>query len=242
MMISIETPVGEIARNYFQTVQVFDQYHIDFCCGGGQSLKDVCKEKSIQESWILKQLEESITKDDTTTQFNTMSANDLIDYIISKHHSFVRENIPLLIKLLDKIEEVHGDRHPELKEINALFKESAGQLTMHMQKEELILFPLAKKLMYLNNENKQIDIGNGSSVNQPIEAMVREHENEGARFEKISSLTKNYIVPDDACNTYRAAYETLHAFEKDLHRHIHLENNILFPMAAKLEQEVMKKS
>lgn len=189
----------------------------------------------------MEQLETSIAEDSSSPQFYTMSVGQLIDYIIQKHHAYVRESIPLLTKLLDKIEEVHGVRHPELREVNMLFKESAGQLTMHMQKEELVLFPLAKKLQQLKKENKKIVIGNASSVTNPIAAMVQEHENEGARFEKISELTNTYTVPADACNTFRAAYETLKAFEKDLHRHIHLENNILFPMAAELEKDILKK-
>lgn len=241
-MINIETSVGEIAKNHFQTVHVFDRYQIDFCCGGKQSLKEVCEKKSIKTSEIMEQLETSIAEESSVPRFHSMTVGELVGYIINNHHAFIRKNIPLLTKLLDKIEEVHGIRHPELQEVNMLFKESAGQLTMHMQKEELVLFPLAQKLEQLHLENKQITIGTTSSVTNPIAAMVQDHENEGARFEKISELTDSYTVPADACNTYRAAYETLHAFEKDLHRHIHLENNILFPLAAKLEEDVLKKN
>jgi len=241
-MIKVETPVGEIAKNYFQTVKVFDDYQIDFCCGGKQSLQEICQNKSLNTDEVVQKLEASIQEASDAPLFDAMPLTALVEYIVTTHHAYVRENIPLLHKLLDKIEEVHGPRHPELLAVNAHFKESAGQLTMHMQKEEIVLFPLVEKLSQLKAEGKTITISGGASVEQPIAAMVQEHENEGARFEEISRLTQNYTVPEDACNTFRAAYETLQAFEKDLHRHIHLENNILFPKAALLEQEVVKKN
>jgi regulator of cell morphogenesis and NO signaling len=241
-MINLETRVGEIAKNHFQTVKVFDDYQIDFCCGGKQSLGEICDTKSLDSTEVIQKLEDVIKQPTSSPDFDAMSLPELIQYIKDKHHAFVRENIPLLTKLLDKIEEVHGGRHPEIAEVNTHFKESAGQLTMHMQKEEIILFPLVERLNQLKNDNKTITIASNQSVTHPIEAMIQEHENEGARFEEISRLTQVYSIPDDACNTFRAAYETLHAFEKDLHRHIHLENNILFPKAALLEQEVVKKN
>lgn len=239
-MISVENLVGDIARDHFQTVKVFDKYQIDFCCGGKQSLQEACATKAVNVEEVIQQLENSIEQQSIAPKFNEMPLPQLIHYIVDNHHSFVRENIPLLNKLLDKIEEVHGDNHPEIIEVNAHFKESAGQLTMHLQKEELILFPLVEKLAQLAADGKTITTS-GPSVTQPIAAMIQEHENEGPRFELISKLTNGYTPPADACNTYRAAYETLQAFEKDLHQHIHLENNILFPKAALLEQEVVKK-
>ncbi|HKJ40777.1 MAG TPA: iron-sulfur cluster repair di-iron protein, partial [Sunxiuqinia sp.] len=233
-MIELKTPVGEIAKNHFQTVKVFDDYQIDFCCGGKQSLNEACQKNSLNTNEVLKKLEASIAQPDGSLLFDQMPLDQLIDYIVTTHHNYVRETIPLLTRLWDKIEEVHGERHPEILEVNAHYKESAGQLTMHMQKEEIVLFPLIKQLQQLKKENRSISVPNGASVNHPIAAMVQEHENEGARFEVISKLTNNYQVPADACNTFRAAYETLQAFERDLHRHIHLENNILFPKAALL--------
>ena len=241
-MIELETPVGEIAKNHFQTVKVFDDYQIDFCCGGKQSLNEVCQVNSLDPAEIIERLEESIRNAGDAPKFNDMPLNELIQYIISRHHTYVRENIPLITKLLEKIEEVHGTRHPEIEAVNGHFKESAGQLIMHMQKEEIVLFPLIERLLQLKKGNKFITVTSGASVTQPIAVMMQDHENEGARFELISSLTKNYTIPADGCNTFRAAYETLQAFEKDLHRHIHLENNILFPKAALLEQEIVKKS
>ena len=241
-MIGLETRVGEIVKDHFQTVKVFDDHRIDFCCGGGQSIAEACKKLSIDPETLIGELSLAIAKPSQDPQFDKMPLDELIRYIMEKHHRYVREHIPLLTKFLDKIEEVHGDRHPEIIEVNAHFKESAGQLTMHMQKEEIILFPFVERLLQLKNEGKTIPGSGKSSVSHPIAAMVQEHENEGARFEEISRLTGNYSIPHDACNTFRAAYETLQAFEKDLHRHIHLENNILFPKAAVLEQEVVEKA
>ena len=227
-MISEKTSVGDIVKNHFQTVKIFDEHQIDFCCGGKQSLLEACENKSLNTKEIISELEEVIKIPVLGPKFNEMSLTELIEYIKKMHHSYVREQIPLISKLLNKIEEVHGHLHPEIEMINVHFKKSVEQLDLHMKIEEE-LFPIIEQLES-NNHNHSLHI------EESISALIQDHENEGSRFEEISNLTLGYQAPEGACRTYLAAYDNLQAFEKDLHRHVHLENNILFPKAIKLEK------
>jgi len=215
-------------KNHFQTVRIFDEYQIDFCCGGKQSLLEACENKSLNTKEIIGQLEEAFKIPALGLKFDDMTLTELIEYIKDKHHSYVREQIPLISKLLNKIEEVHGHLHPEIEMVNIHFKESVEQLSMHMKIEEE-LFPIIEQLES-NNHNHSLN------VEESISALIQDHEKEGSRFEEISTLTLGYQAPEGACRTYRAAYDNLQAFEKDLHRHVHLENNILFPKAIQLEK------
>ncbi|MUP40017.1 iron-sulfur cluster repair di-iron protein [Labilibaculum euxinus] len=239
-MINQETSVGDIVKNHFQTVKIFDDHQIDFCCGGKQSLSEACAKKSIDTDQIITQLEKAIKIPAAAPKFNEMPLDKLIQYIKEKHHTYIREQIPMLSKFLNKIEQIHGSKHPEIEMVNAHFKESVKQLTEHMGKEETELFPLIEKLSKLKNGEQSDSSSLKITVEKYISLLVQEHENEGARFEEISRLTLNYQPPKGTCNTFCAAYENLLAFEKDLHRHVHLENNILFPKAIKLEQDVRK--
>ena len=161
----------------------------------------------------------------------------LVDYIEKKHHRYVAEKVPVLLQFLNKLCKVHGERHPELLKINAHFTASAGELAAHMKKEELILFPFVKKMIHATMAQSAIEVPRFGTVENPIAMMKDEHDNEGVRFREIAKLTNNYTPPTDACNTYRVTYAMLEEFEKDLHLHIHLENNILFPEAIKLEKQ-----
>ncbi|HRA71900.1 MAG TPA: hemerythrin domain-containing protein, partial [Flavobacterium sp.] len=163
--------------------------------------------------------------------------NDLlIDYIEKVHHRFVEEKTQILIPFLDKICSVHGENHPELLEINQIFNDSAKELASHMKKEELILFPFIKEMINATKSHGTIGKPFFETIKNPIAAMMNEHENEGERFRTISALTHNYTPPNDACSTYNATYKLLEEFEQDLHKHIHLESNILFPKAKALEK------
>lgn len=237
-MISPETKVGDVVKNHFQTVKIFDEHQIDFCCGGNQSLLTACKKKSLDPQEVITKLEEAIKIPVNVPNFDKMPLEELIQYILKNHHSYVREQIPMISKFLNKIEDVHGAKHPEIELVNALFKESVKQLTQHMEKEETELFPLIEKLEKMKKEEPYAS--SLISTEESILLLIRDHENEGARFEQISLLTNAYQPPQGACNTYCAAYENLHAFEKDLHRHVHLENNILFPKAVALDRDVRK--
>ena len=239
MNISPNTPVGEVVKHNFKTAPLFQANHIDYCCGGRQTIAEACDQAGIEPAELLEQLETLTGMTDPDTQYiNSLKPDELIDYIVKRHHSYVRQNIPFLQQNLNKICDVHGEGHPELSKIRDLFDGSAGDLTMHMQKEELILFPYIRKMVKAQEENKPLGPSAFGSVTNPISMMVSEHENEGQRFEKISALTNNYTIPEDACNTYRVTIKQLQDFENDLHRHIHLENNILFPKAAEMEVEL----
>lgn len=229
--------IGEFVAQDYRTAAVFTKYKIDFCCNGGRSIEEACEKKGLDSNQLLEELEAVLsTKTDQTIDYKSWPLDLLVDYIEKKHHRYVEETIPILSQFLDKLCRVHGERHPELLKVNELFIASAGELASHMKKEELILFPFVKKMMKAKLNKSSILAPHFGTVENPISMMIHEHDNEGERFRQIAELTNNYTPPTDACNTYRVTFAMLDEFEKDLHLHIHLENNILFPGALKLEQ------
>jgi regulator of cell morphogenesis and NO signaling len=170
------------------------------------------------------------------TDFKSWPLDLLVDYIEKKHHRYVEESIPVLKQYLSKLCKVHGERHPELLVINDHFNASAGELALHMKKEELVLFPWVRKMVKAQQKNEPLGRPHFGSVQNPISMMLQEHDSEGERFRKIATLSDQYTPPADGCNTYKVAFSLLQEFEDDLHRHIHLENNILFPKAEALEK------
>ncbi|HET8810798.1 MAG TPA: iron-sulfur cluster repair di-iron protein [Flavobacteriaceae bacterium] len=230
--------IGELVATDYRTAQVFKNHHIDFCCHGNRSIEEACREKNLDAENVLQELKKA--QENTSSggpDFRSWPLDLLADYVEKKHHRYVEQQIPVLKEYLAKIEQVHGDKHSELEEIQNLFNETAGELSAHMKKEELILFPLIRKLVANKPEEKETA---KASVANPIQKMMEEHDTEGARFQKIAELSGNYTPPADACNTYRTAFALLKEFEDDLHEHIHLENNILFPEAMELEKERSK--
>jgi len=165
----------------------------------------------------------------------------LANYIVRIHHQYVRDKTLMLLQFLDKIAKVHGDHHPELHEVNRIFQESARDLTSHFVKEENVLFPYIEQLVRAKQSGQPLGEIPFGTVENPVAMMMHEHSVEGDRFEEIVKLTNNYTVPADACNTYRVSFQMLQEFENDLNRHIHLENNILFPKAIALEKELRGK-
>lgn len=242
MEIKSTTIVGDIVRSNFKTAQLFEKNNIDFCCGGGISLSEACEKSNIDVETFIPEIEAVMIKSDPDSKYiEQLELNELGDYIVNRHHSYVRENIPFLQQKLEKLCAAHGDNHPELFEVKMLFDGSAEILTAHMQKEELVLFPYINKMVKF----KQDGVYNTEELGwvlQPISMMEAEHQMEGERFEKISRITNNYTPPPDGCGTYRVSYQTLQEFEQDLHRHIHLENNILFRKAIALERELISKA
>lgn len=237
MNIQEKTTIGDFVAQDFRTAAIFSKYGIDFCCKGQRTIEEVCTKKDINEANLLNELNVVLaTKNDSGIDFNSWPLDLLIDYIEKTHHSFVEEKTPVLIQFLDKLCNVHGSNHPELFEINELFKGSAGELSPHMKKEELILFPFIKEMINATKSHGSIGQPHFGTVKNPITAMMNEHDAEGERFRTIASLTNNYTPPEDACNTYRVTFAMLEEFEKDLHKHIHLESNILFPKAKALEK------
>lgn len=240
MNITKETIVGVLVAQDYRTASVFKQNGIDFCCNGNRTIEESCNQKQKNAGELIQQLEEVIAQntDASSVDFNSWPLDLLADYVEKKHHRYVETKIQEINPFLNKVVKVHSDRHPELIEIEKLFIESAGELTTHMKKEELMLFPFIRKMVASRQSGTTVRAPFGT-VQNPIQMMMHEHNTEGERFRKIAELTGDYTPPHDACNTYRVTYALLKEFEDDLHQHIHLENNILFPKAIELEQSLV---
>jgi len=240
MKVLAEEPIGNIVSRNSHAADIFDNFGMDYCCQGGLSLEEACRKKGVAVEDMVKILENlSNHPEKETIAFDNWPLDLLIDYIEKKHHRYVETNIPVIKAYLDKVVRVHGKRHPALVEVRNLFYTSAGELTKHMKKEELMLFPFVRKMVRLALEGKSIEQWPlFHTVRNPVNAMLQEHDAEGSRFEKIRELTKGYQPPEDACLTYRTTLAKLAVFEKDLHRHVHLENHILFPKALELEKKL----
>lgn len=236
-MTTVETKtIGEIVAEDYRTAQIFKNHNIDFCCKGNRSIREACDAQKIDSGEIMKEIEDLQQQTtDGTSDYQAWPLDLLADYIEKKHHRYVEERIPMLKAYLDKLCRVHGNRHPELFEITEHFSACGGELAAHMKKEELILFPFIRKMVKTNpgDEIRQPYFG---TVENPIQMMMHEHDAEGERFRKIAALSDGYTPPDDACGTYRVTFSLLQEFEADLHLHIHLENNILFPKSVSLEK------
>ena len=235
MNITKNNIVGEVVAKDYRAASIFKSHKIDFCCKGNRSIADVCETAEMDTNQLIEELNQATAKtEQQTTDFKSWDNDLLADYIEKKHHRYVEKKIPELKAYLSKLSKVHGERHPELIEIEQLFTASAHELLSHMKKEEKVLFPYVRT-MAANAQAKQPNFG---TVQNPIKMMMQEHDTEGERFRNISLLSNNYTPPSDACTTYKVAFELLKEFEEDLHLHIHLENNILFPKAIEAEQKL----
>ncbi|MBB1148960.1 MULTISPECIES: iron-sulfur cluster repair di-iron protein [unclassified Myroides] len=231
--------IGSFVAEDFRTAAVFNKYGIDFCCKGGRTLDEVCEKKTVNPEELLSELEGVLNQQtENNIDFRHWPLDLLADYIEKTHHRYVEEKIPVLLQFLNKLSKVHGERHPELFEINELFTGCAQELSQHLKKEELVLFPFVRKMVTATITGQAIEAPHFGTVEHPVEMMMHEHDNEGERFRKIAALSNNYTPPADACNTYKVTFAMLKEFEEDLHKHIHLENNILFPSAVILEQKM----
>lgn len=231
--------IGELVAKDYRKAQVFKKYGLDFCCGGKKSVKAACEEKGIDADKVEAELNAfTETPAAKTENYDNWGLGFLGDYIVNKHHAYVRESIPALTEYTTKIARVHGGRHPELVEVAKHFAAVAAELTSHMPKEERILFPYIKQMEEAQKNGTTIDRPAFGTIQSPINMMEMEHTAAGGDMEAIRTLTQNYELPADACATYRVAFSKLQEFEDDLFNHIHLENNILFPKAIALEKEL----
>ncbi len=238
MNIQENNIIGELVAQDYRAASVFKKYGIDFCCQGNRTIEDACKSKKIDSKLVVTDLNSiSQEKSGDSTDYKSWPIDLLADYIEKKHHRYVEEKTQEIKPYLDKICRVHGEHHPELFEINAHFNAAAGELAMHMKKEELVLFPFVRKMAKAKQDQVVLETPHFGTVENPIQMMMDEHTTEGDRFRKIEALSNNYTPPQDACNTYRVTFALLKEFEQDLHLHIHLENNILFPKAIDLEKQ-----
>lgn len=230
--------IGTFVAEDFRTAAVFSKYKIDFCCKGNRTIDEVCEKQEIDPKVLLKKIQEALSGDNgNTIDFNSWPLDLLADYIEKTHHRYVEEKSVIIMQFLNKLCSVHGANHPELFKINVLFTECAGELAQHMKKEELMLFPFVKKMVNGKEAGKALAQPPFGTVSNPIAMMMHEHDAEGDRFREIASLTNDYKAPSDGCTTYKVTFAMLKEFEENLHTHIHLENNILFPKAMVLEKE-----
>ena len=230
--------LGEIATKDLRKAEVFKKYGLDFCCGGKKTVKEACMEKGIDVTKIEHELQQA-DKNVTSARplpYNEWSLDFLIDYITNMHHSYVRKTLPDLVAYAHKVAGVHGDQHPELCNIRDLVNEINTELSMHMVKEEKVLFPYIKELVLAEKNLHAHPAAHFGTVQNPINMMEMEHELVGKNLEEIRVLSHDYFLPADACASYGLLYKILEDFENDLHIHVHLENNILFPKALAMER------
>lgn len=227
--------IGKMVSEDYRYATVFKRYKIDFCCQGKRTVQEACAKNGTSLSELNQALNEAITQESVDQTDPRQWPLDLLcDYIEKTHHRYVERRSQEMLPFLDKLAKVHGSRHPELVSIKELFTEAVGALAQHMKKEELILFPYIRKMV----QNGAVGTPSFGTVNNPIAMMEHEHDAEGERFRQIAELSQQYTPPADACQTYRISYQLLEEFESDLHRHIHLENNILFPAASAMENRL----
>lgn len=232
-----QTPIGEIVSGDYRAAAVFQRYGIDFCCGGARTVEDACRARSLDPGAVLGDVARECATDDLSApQFPTWEPSALVAYIISKHHAYVRRALPVITAYTEKLVKVHGQNHPELVQVDRVFAGVSAEMTSHMMKEERILFPFIVELQEAAERGGPAPLSPFGTVANPIHMMEAEHESAGGAMARIRELTSGYTAPEDGCVTYRAGLQELEAFEQDLHAHVHLENNILFPKALKLEE------
>lgn len=235
MTVTTQT-VREIALEQPSSIRVFEQFGIDYCCGGRKPLSEACGASNIEIDAVLAALEAAAQSQATaTTDWTQSSLEDLSGHIVAEHHAYVKSELPRLAILAQKVVRRHGDTQPELPQIQAKLALLDEELTQHLAKEEAVLFPYVTKLERALVSGSTLPRGCFGTVANPIAMMTEEHGAAGALLTEIRQLTYQYTTPVGACPTYHAFYDGLREFEQDLHQHIHLENNILFPRAIAME-------
>lgn len=235
-----EKTVREIALEAPLTTRVFEEFKIDFCCGGRIPFAEACENAGVDPQVVaakLKPLLENVVVDDSAAE--RLGPSELVDHIVDTHHLFTTREIQRLVPLAEKVANRHGENHPELLEIRDLFIDLATELTVHMKKEELHLFPYITQLDRAVKASRMAPMPPFGSVNNPVRMMMFEHDTAGEILRKLRELSGDYTAPADSCPSYKGLYAGLEDFERDLHRHIHLENNVLFPQAIEMEAKTL---
>ena len=228
--------IGEIAVKDLRKVEVFKKYGIDFCCGGKKTIAEVCEEKNIDATKVQTELRLIETENRVSKiSYNDWNIDFLADYIVNTHHSYVRKYLPELMNYSTKVAQVHGEQHPELLPIQQLVEEINKELTEHLEQEENVLFTYVKKIVEARKNNMPL-VKEGKDLTVLINELEKDHDLVGRALDKIRDLSKDYEIPGDACASYKLLYKMIQEFEDDLHLHIHLENNILFPKAIEMEK------
>jgi regulator of cell morphogenesis and NO signaling len=236
MTVTPEATIREIVAADYRTAAVFQRHGLDFCCNGCRTIEEGCREAGVEAAAVLRELDAVLAAPaDGTPRFEAWDARTLIDHIVTTHHEYVRQALPALQQHAEKIASVHGERHPELVHIAGLVRRVAAEMTDHMVKEERVLFPFIAALEAAAADGVRVPRPPFGTVANPIHAMEAEHEFVGDAMAEMRHLTGGFTPPEDACATYRVCLQELDGFERDLHAHVHLENNLLFPKAVALE-------
>lgn len=223
--INQESTIGQLVAERPSRSRVFESLGIDYCCGGKRPLCDVCHEKELDPKAVVELLEKSDqTPIEPGRDWLAASLCDLVDHIESTHHAYLKQELPRLRWLIQRIADVHGERHSNLLRVNEIFGPFADEMESHMAQEERELFPTIRRLEAEESADPKLA--------ESIPSLEHEHEHAGRDLARFRELTDNYVPPPDACNTYRATLSALAELERDMHRHVHRENNILFPRAA----------
>jgi regulator of cell morphogenesis and NO signaling len=241
MMNNITTKtVREIALEAPLTTKVFENYKIDYCCGGHRPFLDACRTAGADAENVLRELSVYLESPAETELdwVKTAGLNKLIDYIVDKHHVYTQYEINNLTPLMAKVANRHGENHPELYELERLFGDLCDDLAPHMMKEEKHLFPYIYDMENYKIKQSRFPMAGFGTVKNPVGVMMREHDTVGDILRQMREITDDYKIPEGACPSYTALLTRLDALEKDLHQHIHLENNVLFPKAVELENEI----
>lgn len=241
MSITAEKTVRDWALENPSATRVFEKLGIDYCCGGNKSLEEACRAANLPVAQVVGALE--IAERDAAApapshNWQTEPLADLIMHIENTHHKFVRSEMERLRPLFDKVCSVHGEKHPELLSARATFWELAQELTMHLMKEEQVLFPYVLRMEEAVIERELVIPPPFGTVQNPVRMMEHEHDSAGEALRQLRAATNGYTAPADACVSYQTLYRALAAFEADLHQHIHLENNLLFPRAVAMERSL----
>ncbi|HYL37668.1 MAG TPA: iron-sulfur cluster repair di-iron protein [Bryobacteraceae bacterium] len=240
MTLTTEKTVREIAIENPATVRVFESLGIDYCCGGRRPLSEACQHANVPLERALELIAAAKSKPSSEGEWTGDRLAALTDHIVTRHHSFTRQELTRLEVLVEKVCSRHGNSHAELLSIQELLKAMSQELFAHMLKEEQVLFPYIERLECSADNGSPLPATCFGSVQMPIARMLAEHDDAGELLSQIRKLAGDFHAPEDACPSYRGLYAGLEEFERDLHRHIHLENNILFPRAVALERELLK--
>lgn len=236
MPLASDRTVREIALENPATVRVFESLGIDYCCGGKRTLKEACLRANVPEETVLRLLASPERgREEEDGAWSGAPFADLTAHIVNRHHEFIRRESPRLTALLEKVTTRHGKSHPELASIKEVFAGIVQELSTHMLNEEQVLFPYLKSMDAAIRQGRQAPPAFFGSVRNPIGRMLADHDDAGTMLRRVSELSGRYAAPPDACPSYRGLYQGLEEFERDLHQHIHLENNILFARALEME-------
>jgi len=237
MDLETSKSVRELALEIPGATRVFENVGIDYCCGGHRSLADACVAAGVTPESVMNSLDHAKGSHAELEEANFLTATlaELIEHIVEKHHVFTRTEIERLRLLIEKVNNAHGQNHPELARLRSLFTTLSAELEPHMMKEERMLFPYVVQMEDAMRRERTHPYPPFGTVANPVRMMMLEHETAGELLREMREVTGNYAIPPDACISYQTLYEALDGFEKDLHQHIHLENNILFPRSVEME-------